>query len=358
MGVKKSTAIFLAILIAFSLLTFGGCGWLTETIDETEAEVSSEMSESSDEEEEEEEKEEDESPIIGLAYNIPKDFEMSSEESTATEQYFYTKDYLSGKSSDPTCILVTHEYNADFITPEDSEGRFDDITEDYIAQSYENEFDGVKVKKFELVELSGFEALHYVVTAKVSGRDLTVNAYNVYVGNDFMAYMFMEFGNSGYDDEFESSAEKMEPIRENEVGLINGTESEVADLEYSVPKGFEYSEDISKDNFDVYTAKKSSNINVVERSTSNGFEDITKEYMEEKSQREISSFKEIKIAGFDAYRIAYEPDVGGDSGERLQVQYIVNADGDVYIYTLTQVGDDDYVDAFDEMVENIEVVYK
>ena len=139
---------------------------------------------------------------------------------------------------------------------------------------------------------------------------------------------------------------------------VTQANGKVVDLEYTAPKGFEYRENAGNSQRSVFSNKAASVIIATKGNSAKDFYDVTQESMEEKTHREIDSFDRMKIAGLDAYRIAYAPDVGGDTGTRVQIQYRVNVNGEVYVYDLIQIGDDNCIDAFDKSVQNIEPIYE
>ncbi|MBP3414531.1 MAG: hypothetical protein J6L81_04970 [Clostridia bacterium] len=144
-----------------------------------------------------------------------------------------------------------------------------------------------------------------------------------------------------------------------------------SDLKYTVPEKFTYSNDNSSGIYNTYVLESflegkssdSSSIVISDAVSAFGFSSLTSDSLEAQYEAELGVDvtvdeydDELTIAGFNAIRIQISFKYSGIN--IVQVQYLINADGELYTYTLTQPEKAKWIDKFDESVQNIEAIYE
>lgn len=137
-------------------------------------------------------------------------------------------------------------------------------------------------------------------------------------------------------------------------------------LKYTCPDDFEYHEPSGYYYLKKHIAGSSndtSNIVTSSAAGSNGFYDLTSDILEAQYEASlkcdvtIEEFDdELTVAGFNAIRVKISHEAIGT--KCVQVQYIINAEGTIYTYVLTQTAKAKWIDKFDESVQNIEAIYE
>lgn len=148
-------------------------------------------------------------------------------------------------------------------------------------------------------------------------------------------------------------------------------DGEVVDIIYTAPDEFVLNEEQSVNGYTIYCLEDlmegkttdASNINFANTpSNAVGFDSYTADDFEKQYEEtldvelDVEDFDRVTVAGLDAIRfeISYEvSDV-----DVVQVQYFIKYGGYVEIFTLTQFGDADWVDEFEDSIEDIELVYE
>lgn len=174
---------------------------------------------------------------------------------------------------------------------------------------------------------------------------------------------------TGY--EVENEVENLDDEDEEEEEEEEEEEAVVTDVVYTAPEGFVINEEQSGSGYTVYCLEAllegestdGSNINFADTpTTAVGFDSYTSDVFEEQYETmlgvdlDVDGFDRVEVAGLDAIRFEVSYDLNGI--DIVQVQYFIKYNSSVEIFTLTQVGDAEWVDAFDESIEDIEVIYE
>ena len=202
---KKFIAVLIAALIAFSMLSLGGCEFIDELMEQNDAANGYDYGYNADVDMDELEEEVAKQKFQGLKYDVPDGFVYSEEDSTEDEQTYWNEDGYN-------FISVMYEECDDFAAEGDS-GYFVMYTENVIKQMFEAEgLDNVEVLQFEKTDIEGFGAMHYEVSYEYEGIAIYQNVYEVYAGYDYVTYLLTQYETEEYTDAFEESIDDIEAI--------------------------------------------------------------------------------------------------------------------------------------------------
>ncbi len=202
---KKFIAVLIAALIAFSMLSLGGCEFIDELMEQNDAANGYNYGYNADVDMDELEEEVAKQKFDGLKYDLPDGFVYSEEDSTEDEQTYWSEDEYA-------FISVSYEECDDFAAEGDT-GYFVMYTENVIKQLFEAEdVDNVEVLQFEKIDIEGFDAMHYEVSYEYEGIAIYQNVYEVYAGYDYVTYLLTQYETEEYTDAFEESIDDIEAI--------------------------------------------------------------------------------------------------------------------------------------------------
>ncbi|MBE6765310.1 MAG: hypothetical protein E7546_05465 [Ruminococcaceae bacterium] len=202
---KKFIAVLIAALIAFSMLSLGGCEFIDELMEQNDAANGYDYGYNADVDMDELEEEVAKQKFDGLKYDLPDGFVYSEEDSTEDEQTYWSEDEYA-------FISVSYEECDDFAAEGDT-GYFVMYTENVVQQLFEAEdVDNVEVLQFEKIDIEGFDAMHYEVSYEYEGIAIYQNVYEVYAGYDYVTYLLTQYETEDYTDAFEESIDDIEAI--------------------------------------------------------------------------------------------------------------------------------------------------
>jgi len=202
---KKIIAVLIAALIAFSMLSLGGCEFIDELMEQNDAANGYDYGYNADVDMDELEEEVAKQKFDGLKYDLPDGFVYSEEDSTEDEQTYWSEDEYA-------FISVSYEECDDFAAEGDT-GYFVMYTENVVQQLFEAEdVDNVEVLQFEKIDIEGFDAMHYEVSYEYEGIAIYQNVYEVYAGYDYVTYLLTQYETEDYTDAFEESIDDIEAI--------------------------------------------------------------------------------------------------------------------------------------------------